>query len=336
MAKKHKKPKSKSNIPPPSPEQLEKVITEMGGIKVSKDQLAKDRDEAIETLKHAFSLPNEGETTAIAIAREKTAALFYDRVWSPFAPLVPQDIHFCGATPAELELIMFMIQALRDKDLENEAAFSSFIGKKFKKWGQSILSWEKGKFVEVENTTVQRKLTEGMWEHHKVRAVPIYVSAAEQDSDFGRGNKKAIIAALSNLPLPIEEGLSWEQVDELRKDGNARTDLRRLIHWFGREMVGKSQAYVADHLAITLDNYTRSLRKHGIKTTLSAFAGTFSAISIPTLLTHIVQQPLWVSLLEGIAIGSGALAKVAEKYIDTKPEPPAEVAWVYEVKDRME
>lgn len=331
----HKDPENKKKTDPFSPENFEKLMKELGATKVDKEQYLKDQKEAFKTLKHAFSLPDSSETTAIAIGLEKTAALFYDRVWAVFAPMVPEEIHFCGATKAEFEIITNMIGALRDKDFNDEKSFSHFVGEKFKTYYMASWTLENGRVIETKKMSFQRAMAEALLQEHKIPALPIYVSEKEKNSDFSEGNKKAIIASLLDLPLPIEDDMSWEQVIELRSDEKSRTNLRRLIHWFDKEMADKSINYVSDNLAIVLDDYKRSLKKHGVRTALSLMAGTFSAISIPTILTHMSSQPLWMSLVEGLLIGGGSVAKIAEKYIDTKPEPPQQIAWVYEVKKKM-
>ena len=110
--------------------------------------------------------------------------------------------------------------------------------------------------------------------------------------------------------------------------------LKALFHWLDEEIANKSLSYISDSLSFKLEEFKTTLRKHGIKTALATVAGTFGAISIPAAINQLQAQPLWASLLEGIFIGGAATAKVMHDYIDTKPTPPKEIAWVYEVNKK--
>ena len=313
-------------------ERIDAALIRAGAIKLSKQEIT----EVADILRTAYYLPAEKETAAVAIGLEKTAALFYDRIWSPYPCLVPRDMHFCGASQPERAAVSIVRFQLR-----KEGAAGSGFPELFREVTREMVKsrWTLTRQGALRRkppfTTLQRDLAEEFWKRHKIRVVPIYSSKRDRNQDFPRGPQRVLVAVLSGLPLPIEKDLSWEQVAELRKNQDAKAKCRRLLHWLDADMAGKSVGFISDRLATSLANYEKAVRKHGIKTFLSAVAGTFRAASIPTVLTHIAQQRLWVSLLEGILIGGGTLAKVTEQYIDSRPEAPDEVAWVYEVKKRM-
>lgn len=50
-------------------------------------------------------LPSEGESAAIPMDKFRTAALCYDRIWSPADELVPRSIRCFGGSPAELSWV---------------------------------------------------------------------------------------------------------------------------------------------------------------------------------------------------------------------------------------
>lgn len=49
-------------------------------------------------------LPREGESAAIAV-KEKTAALCYERVWSPSDELIPKAVRCFGGSAQELRIV---------------------------------------------------------------------------------------------------------------------------------------------------------------------------------------------------------------------------------------
>jgi hypothetical protein len=55
---------------------------------------------------HSFNrLPNPNESAAVAVGLEKTAALFFDRVWAPGPFVIPlDDVRFSGTSEGELDL----------------------------------------------------------------------------------------------------------------------------------------------------------------------------------------------------------------------------------------
>jgi hypothetical protein len=114
-----------------------------------------------------------------------------------------------------------------------------------------------------------------------------------------------------------------------------------LVNVLGKEMVGESQAFIEDEIAIKLEDYKKSLKKHGIKTILgtiqetldgkylagvSALTGGFTLSGHPTL-----------GILAGTGLVFGKVCiKIAEKlldYDDVERGPNSEISWVYEVKE---
>lgn len=73
-------------------------------------------EEAVEVLGAATKLarPNAGEIATVCLHIPKTAALLYDRVWTPKMHEVPDSIRLCGGTTDELTLqvLAFLAETL--------------------------------------------------------------------------------------------------------------------------------------------------------------------------------------------------------------------------------
>ena len=112
---------------------FEKRIIEGGGRKATQ----KEFDEVLKTMRGAYLIPEPTESAAVAIGREKTAALFYDRIWSPYASLVPYDMHFFGASEPERTALLHVVFREQKEKPEPET-FTEFFREqtKEKKWGQ--------------------------------------------------------------------------------------------------------------------------------------------------------------------------------------------------------
>ena len=290
----------------------------------------------MKTALHAAEyLPGENETAAVAIGLEKTAALFYDRIWSPFEDIVPPSIHFCGNTMNELVHLLCVIDTVQKEPSPSDLNITRF-------FLQTIVSGDHVELVGTLNDMREgrrrsfiRMLTDTLAAQCNIHAVPVYRSESARERDFHNGDHHVVISILEHLPLPIEEELPWEQITELRLDEEAKWKLRKLHHWLSRDMVGKPVEFIVEHIAITLHEYEKSLRKHGIKTALATTAGVLGAVSLPTIISQLTAQPFWISLIQGVLIGGSTVAKVVEKHLDSRPEAPGEVAWVYDLKRRL-
>jgi hypothetical protein len=62
--------------------------------------------------------------------------------------------------------------------------------------------------------------------------------------------KPFLITCLRNLEVVSESDLTWEQVREFRSDLKNRERYRRLVHWFDKEMAGKTLPFIQDELAL--------------------------------------------------------------------------------------
>lgn len=204
-------------------------------------------------------LPFPDQLAAVALRSPKTAALFFDRVWAGLDPTMPADVGFWSKTNREMALLLIAGIALTD-----EAAISA----------QLTIDTSDD---DVALRHFSKELAEGIRHEHQLAIVPVYSMAADRDAEYHEGDRNALIAIVKGLNIVSETDLTWSQVQDVRADKQAVRSLRRMRHWLDREMLGKSRAYVEDEIAVRLDEYDRTLSKHGLASAVGTLATTLDS-----------------------------------------------------------
>lgn len=152
-----------------------------------------------------------------------------------------------------------------------------------------------------------------------------------------------ILAGVKDIGIVDEGKLVWAQVEEFRKDSNARRKYRRMIHWLDSEMVGKSADFVADRIAIKLEDYEWALKKHGIKTITGCFSRIldprFIAASSAAVAGLALAGDQFLAAIGGLGLLAGktaiSITKTALDIIDRRRGKDSEVAFVYDMKKKL-
>jgi len=360
-------------------------------------------------------LPRPEESVAIALHKEKIAALCYDRIWSPPArwrspsTAIPDSIRFyCDTAPeqallknlyikepnihkisqileqfpyVEVKMLLFLVKwriefekkstpklsveqltqealnSLGDEERGNITSDSidfieSIVSLTLNTpWLQQIdknslekLIKEK-KFEDVLKYShgasyVQREITISINGCFGIHTVNIYESENARKNEFNEGDRRVIVATLEGLGLVDEFALTWDQVLDFRKDVNNRHKYVRFLHWLDKDMIGKSHAFIEDEISLRLEDYERSLKKHGIKTVIGTVSEVLdgkyilgsSGIAAGLSLSG---HPVLGSLVgAGLLIGKIAVkvSETALSFDDKELGSNSEVSWVYEVK----
>lgn len=140
-----------------------------------------------------------------------------------------------------------------------------------------------------------------------------------------------IAATIKAIPVVVEDGLSWEQVREIRKDKKSVEDLRRFRAWALQELAGKSQSEITDILGKELDDYEYALSKHGVLTTVGSFTTILSSAS--TIIEAIEGSQLQLAAA-GFMISAGVITFTAQQiyeYFDARRHP---IAYNYNITER--
>ena len=271
-----------------------------------------------------------GERAIVTVTKPKSAALFADRVWSVGRPEEDPDMTFGWEAPmdarwrAMFDLALMEAEAQGQVDqIENAPRNGS---PRFMRFLEDVAHDLAGDYCR-----------RGTW------VSPLYDSVAARDAEYRPGDQAAIVAIADGLMVVDEDRLAWEQVQEFRRDADARSAYRMFIHWLDAEMVGKPAAFVADEIAARLERYDWALQKHGIETVAGALERTIQpgllagASAVGAALQFITTQPVWSLLAAGSFVVAGtclSLSKVllARKDIELGHR---EIAYVQQARGRL-
>lgn len=305
-------------------------------------------------------LPAKGENVAIALGKPKTAAFFYDRIWSELdkycSPneMIPEEIRCFGGTRFELEVegvlnsfrAMKLFEERKDlADSQEKIKVLLALGR-FSTLRKSILD-RLGLSDRLDDTKkrmaidlISREVAKSFSMKHGMPMIPIYQFAQDRAREYHEGDNQVVIACLGNLEIVDEDELTWEQVIEFRADKNSREKYRHFLHWIDKKMVGKSRAFIEDEISIRLEDYERAIKKHGIKTVIGTIEETLDgkyllgASGIAGSLT-LAGHPTLGVLAAGLLIGGKIGVKLMQTKLDfddVERGPNSEISWVYEAK----
>ncbi len=300
-------------------------------------------------------LPMKGETVAITITKDKTAALCYDRIWlngqeDSKGEIIPKEVRCFGGTEPELEVcavVEYGTEVITEIFSSEEREMRSKVARLTKKVPstkarQALTFFKKYLLSDIDAAfeLMIRNISKTFSTKYKIPMIPVFSSEEKRDRQYHEGEKEVVIVSLANLNIVDENEITWEQVLEFRADKENRGKYRRFIHWLDEEMVGKSQAFIEDAIALKLEAYEEAIKKHGIKTIVgtvdkaldskcllgaSSMAGGLALAGNPTL----------GILSAGLLIGG----KIGVKLIQTKLDfdevergQNSEISWVYEAK----
>lgn len=158
--------------------------------------------------------------------------------------------------------------------------------------------------------------------------------------DYQAGNVSAIVAVVDQLGIVHEERLDWRQIMDFRKDEEAKIKLRRMRHWFSTELADKPLPYIADVIAIRLDDYEWALRKHGIETATGSLAELLDmrflpAVSAAGAALAVTAGPAWAAVGTTALIVGKATLSLSTRLLDLKERQRgkgAEIAFIHELK----
>jgi len=270
--------------------------------------------------------PGSGEVVAVTRNTPKTAALLFDRVYA-IAGInvdIPREVAVFGATEVEVWTLV--------------AAFGEVLG--FWTAPQRRQAFQAMGVKIPAGPVAERVLANAL---HAVRGwsvTPVFASSVARDAQYAAGDKAIIAAAIADLDVVDEQRLDWEQVMDFRHDLDARRKYRRLVHWLDREMLGKPPSYIADEIAQRLDDYSWSIKKHG----LVAVNGTLSSLLDPAFLaaasgavaaSALVGSQGWAALAAGLTVAGRTIVTLSQHaidFMDARRNASADIAFVQALK----
>ncbi len=321
-------------------------------------------------------LVGPGETAAVAPGLSKTCALFFDRVWG--GPRIPGSIRFNTNTDYEF-LSIILLALLTDRQIQLAATGNLepivegghdrlvedcgqlsdqqqlLIHKAMMEaYNRALEDADISQFNPVEDSAdkmplessvgrLARGICESLEQSQGVIATPFYPRLSDYRREYKPGQFQTILVTFQELDIVAEKDLNWEQVEEFRRDDEARIKLRRLLRWLDSELVYASSRQIADTIAVRLDDYRWALRKHGIKTVTGVLT---SALDGKALAAIGIAVGGLAAATEGVAalMAGGDLAfgrvliKAAEALVDIKDYRRSiypEIAYVAEISKKL-
>jgi hypothetical protein len=154
------------------------------------------------------------------------------------------------------------------------------------------------------------------------------------------GNEDAYQAVLGNIPVVIEDQLSWDQVLAFRQDPEARRKFRDLHVWIDSLSV-ESERQATDLIAQKIDDYRYAIKKHGLSTWVQGISSFVSLGSLVPAAGGLAANAANLSTAWGAALGgalavAGASAWVAKRLMDKDDIARGEhreIAYLYDLQN---
>jgi hypothetical protein len=133
------------------------------------------------------------------------------------------------------------------------------------------------------------------------------------------------VISLCHLSLIDAERASWEQIEELRSDRQARTRLQRLRAFAQTNYQGKPVSYIEDDLSARIDEYELASNKHGF----DLVTGTLSTLLDSTHLQATVGAALAAAIVGGpiAAMSTAACIELAKVSLEFSKRKRVMVDW---------
>jgi hypothetical protein len=154
------------------------------------------------------------------------------------------------------------------------------------------------------------------------------------------GSDDAYQAVLGNIPVVLEEQLSWEQVLAFRQDPEAKRKFRDLHVWITSLNV-ESERQATDLIAQKIDDYRYAIKKHGLSTWIQGISSFVSLGSLVPAAGGLAASAAHLSSAWGAALGgalavAGASAWVAKRLLDRQDVARGEhreIAYLYDLQN---
>lgn len=171
-----------------------------------------------------------------------------------------------------------------------------------------------------------------------IEMTPIFVEKTEFEKAFTTDTNKenyehsVIDASIQAIPTIVEDGLSWEQVVDFRKDKKEIAKMRKFRNWANQNLEGKSSAEITDILCGELEDYESALKKHGIKTVIGGFSTIVAGAG--TILPVILGSHEELAGA-GLAVTATVITITSDQAMDYYEKKNTPIAFIYDVAKKV-
>lgn len=154
------------------------------------------------------------------------------------------------------------------------------------------------------------------------------------------GTDEVYQGVLHNLPVVLEDALTWSHVVEFRQDPEARRKFRDLHLWL-ESLDGRSERQAADLIGQKIEDYRWAIKKHGLATAIQGISSFVSLGAIVPAAGGFAAEAARISPAWGAAVGgalavAGASAWVGKRLLDRQDAVRGahrEVAYLFDVQN---
>ena len=307
---------------------------------------------------------------ATGIARPKTTALFFDKLWAPNdirrgfygqtfgLDLIPDTIimdeedlpydkreRYVAAE--ELMVASLFRYSLMDtyefdtyeKELPNlyECFNSGFEG-------GITENYKAGDFTRMRRSQNRNNgllsCTLALKEDLGIDIVPIYIDKTRFEKECLQTSsyievlsENVIEMVIKSIPIAVEDHLSWDQVLDFRQDDESKLKMRRFLSWASDEMKGKSKDEVQESIGTALDDYRFALKKHGIETISS---GITTILTLTETAIQAMNDINSITIPLGITISAGLTQFAVSSFVNYKDIKRRPIAYIYDIVNLAE
>jgi hypothetical protein len=189
------------------------------------------------------------------------------------------------------------------------------------------------------------------------RCFAFFNSELTRQYSFPKGDDVAFALAgvIKNIPMPSAATLTWDQVKQFRSDKESTAAYRNFHLWLNN-FHPKSEREAIDIVGQKLDDYSRAIKKHGLKTqketakliaSIPSRYGTYvaggtigAAIGFGLFGPQcgVVGSAIGAVMAAGVSIGGDVVASITEQRInrlDLISGPHGEIAYVHELAEKL-
>lgn len=185
-----------------------------------------------------------------------------------------------------------------------------------------------------------RQYAQQLSAQYDINACPVYSSDIDISNDFQSGSQTILQRAITNLNIVDSEQLEWKQIADFRKDKEARLAYVQFLSYLRERWDIYDKDVFLYEIEKSYHDYNKSLKKHGIMTTIGFIKDLFSTeFVLPTAISSITTEfinPTLTPFVTGAFVAGSIAFQVLQYKADIKYEKPdTSIAWLIAINNHL-